>query len=81
MFVMGYGITLDVENLTFAVPDRDKISTSRDYTLNLGGSRYYFVEPAPSSDCANLDWRNLVAIGAGGDSAVFTNALRCSHAA
>ena len=35
MFVMGYGISLDVEDLTFAVLDRDQTTVSRDYTLNL----------------------------------------------
>ena len=43
MFVMGYGITMDVENLSFAVLDRDQTGLSRDYALNLSGSRY-FVE-------------------------------------
>ena len=43
MFVMGYGISMDVENLTFAVLDRDQTTISRDYVLNLAGSRY-FVE-------------------------------------
>ena len=40
MFIMGYGITMDVENLTFAVLDRDQTTVSRDYVLNLAGSRY-----------------------------------------
>ena len=39
MFVMGYGINLDVEDLTFAVLDRDQTTVSRDYTLNLTGYR------------------------------------------
>ena len=46
MVIMGYGITLDVEDLTFAVLDRDQTTTSRDYTLNIAGSRY-FTERAP----------------------------------
>ena len=46
MFIMGYGISLDVEDLTFAVLDRDQTTTSRDYSLNLAGSRY-FIEQAP----------------------------------
>lgn len=56
MLIMGYGITLDVENLSFAVLDRDQTATSRDYTLNLAGSRY-FSEHASITDYAELDQR------------------------
>jgi len=56
MFVMGYGISLDVEDLTFAVLDRDQTTVSRDYTLNLAGSRY-FIERPPIADYADLDRR------------------------
>ncbi|MHB1014465.1 MAG: ribosome-associated ATPase/putative transporter RbbA, partial [Desulfurivibrionaceae bacterium] len=56
MLIMGYGITLDVENLSFAVLDRDQTATSRDYVLNLAGSRY-FSEHAPIGDYAELDRR------------------------
>ena len=56
MFVMGYGISLDVEDLTFAVLDRDQTTVSRDYTLNLAGSRY-FVERPPITGYADLDRR------------------------
>jgi len=56
MLVMGYGISLDVENLTFAVLDRDQTTTSRDYTLNIAGSRY-FIERPPIADYAELDRR------------------------
>ena len=56
MFIMGYGINMDVENLSFAVLDRDQTTTSRDYTLNLAGSRY-FVEQAPIIDYDDLDRR------------------------
>ena len=56
MLVMGYGITMDVEDLTFAVLDRDQTTTSRDYTLNIAGSRY-FVERPPIADHAELDRR------------------------
>jgi ribosome-dependent ATPase len=31
MFVIGYGINMDVEDLTFAVLDRDDTTVSRDY--------------------------------------------------
>lgn len=56
MFVVAYGINLDVDNLTFAVLDRDQTSTSENYILNLAGSRY-FVEHAPITDYAELDRR------------------------
>lgn len=56
MFVMGYGISLDVEDLTFAVLDRDQTTVSRDYTLNIAGSRY-FIERAPITDYDDLDRR------------------------
>jgi len=56
MFVMGYGISLDVEALTFAVLDRDQTTVSRDYTLNIAGSRY-FVEQPPITDYDDLDRR------------------------
>ena len=56
MFVMGYGLTLDVEDLTFAVLDRDQTTVSRDYVLNVAGSRY-FIEHVPISDYEDLDRR------------------------
>ncbi|NUB25713.1 ribosome-associated ATPase/putative transporter RbbA [Azospirillum brasilense] len=56
MVIMGYGINMDVEDLSFAVLDRDQTTTSRDYTLNLAGSRY-FVERAPIIDYEDLDRR------------------------
>ncbi len=57
MIVLGYGITLDVEHLTFAVLDRDQTNTSRDYTLNIKGTPRYFVEQAPIADYEELDRR------------------------
>ncbi|HEV2158611.1 ribosome-associated ATPase/putative transporter RbbA [Bradyrhizobium sp.] len=56
LFVLGYGISMDVENLTFAVLDRDDSAISRDYSLQIAGSRY-FTEKAPISDYADLDRR------------------------
>ena len=56
MFVIGYGITLDVENLSYAVLDRDRTQASENYALNLAGSRY-FVERPPIVDEADLDRR------------------------
>ena len=43
MLIMGYGISLDVEDLTYAVLDHDQTTTSQAYALNIAGSRY-FVE-------------------------------------
>jgi len=56
MLVIGYGINLDVENLTFAVLDRDDTTISRDYALQIAGSRY-FVEKPPIKDYDDLDRR------------------------
>ena len=56
MFIIGYGISMDVEDLSFAVLDRDQTTTSRDYTLNIAGSRY-FVERPPILDYDDLDRR------------------------
>ncbi len=56
MLIMGYGITMDVDDLAFAVLDRDQTTVSRDYTLNLAGSRS-FVERAPITDHDDLDRR------------------------
>ena len=56
MFIMGYGISMDVEDLTFAVLDRDQTSVSRDYVLNVSGSRY-FIERPPIASYEELDQR------------------------
>ena len=59
MFVVGYGISLDVENLTYAVLDRDQTTLSQNYALNLSGSRYFiekigdhrFCRSGPTDAC------------------------------
>jgi ribosome-dependent ATPase len=56
LFILSYGISLDVEDLTFAVLDCDETTTICDYTFSLAGSRY-FVEQVPIIDYANLDRR------------------------
>ena len=56
MIVFGFGISTDVNNLTFAVLDRDQTPESRAYLEELRGSRY-FVEKAPITDYAELDRR------------------------
>ncbi len=45
MFLMGYGISMDVEDLRFAVLDRDRTPISRDYIENIAGSRYFKLQP------------------------------------
>ena len=49
MFVMGFGISLDVNNLRYAVLDRDQTALSRDYASNIAGSRYFSERPALTS--------------------------------
>ena len=56
MFIMGYGISMDVEDLSYAVLDRDQTTTSQAYALNIAGSRY-FIEKAPLESAAELDRR------------------------
>ncbi|GAB3472327.1 ribosome-associated ATPase/putative transporter RbbA [Massilia terrae] len=56
MIVISYGLNMDVENLRYAVLDRDNTSLSRDYALNLAGSRY-FVERAPLASYEEIDRR------------------------
>ena len=56
MFVIGYGITTDVENLKFAVLDQDKTQLSRNYIENIAGSRY-FLEKGTLNSFEELDDR------------------------
>ncbi|MDO9625244.1 MAG: ribosome-associated ATPase/putative transporter RbbA [Pseudomonas sp.] len=56
MFIMGYGISMDVEDLTYAVLDRDQTTASQAYTLNISGSRY-FIEKAPLTSPAEMERR------------------------
>ena len=56
MLVMGYGINMDVENLSFAVLDHDRSVASEGYTLRIAGSRYFTERPALDSH-AELDQR------------------------
>ena len=49
LFVMGYGITMDVDDLTFAVLDRDQTGLSENYTMSIAGSRYFVEKPALQS--------------------------------
>jgi len=56
MFIMGYGINMDLEDIPYAVLDRDQTTLSENYTLNLSGSRY-FVERPPISSYEEMDRR------------------------
>lgn len=56
MFIMGYGISMDVEDLRFAVLDRDQTLSSQGWSQNLAGSRY-FIEQAPLHSYDELDRR------------------------
>jgi ribosome-dependent ATPase len=59
MLVMGYGINLDVEDLSFAALDQDQTTASQNYILEYEGSRYFSPRP-PVSGPADLD-RRMVA--------------------
>ncbi|PKM19532.1 MAG: multidrug ABC transporter ATP-binding protein [Gammaproteobacteria bacterium HGW-Gammaproteobacteria-15] len=56
MLFIGYGITMDVEDLTFAVLDQDQSVLSQNYVLNLSGSRY-FIEKPPLKSQQEIDQR------------------------
>jgi ribosome-dependent ATPase len=56
MLVMGYGISTDVEDLSYAVLDLDRSTASESYTLNIAGSRY-FLEKPPLESHADIDRR------------------------
>ncbi|HIE9624737.1 TPA: ribosome-associated ATPase/putative transporter RbbA [Klebsiella quasipneumoniae subsp. quasipneumoniae] len=56
MFIMGYGISMDVEDLRFAVLDRDQTLSSQGWSQNIAGSRY-FIEQAPLRSYDELDRR------------------------
>ncbi len=46
MLAFGFGISTDVNNLTFAVLDRDQSHESRAYLEELRGSTYFVEQPA-----------------------------------
>lgn len=56
MFIMGYGISMDVEDLRFAVLDRDQTVSSQAWSQNIAGSRY-FIEQPPLQSYSELDRR------------------------
>lgn len=56
MIVLGYGISMDVEDLKFAVLDFDQTIASQSYVNDLAGSRYFDEQP-PLIDHADIDQR------------------------
>ncbi|MEB0043922.1 MULTISPECIES: ribosome-associated ATPase/putative transporter RbbA [unclassified Pseudomonas] len=56
MVIFGYGISLDVEKLAFAVFDQDQTPQSRAYLEAFRSSRY-FAEQAPLHDAKELHLR------------------------
>ncbi|WP_191490082.1 ribosome-associated ATPase/putative transporter RbbA [Pseudomonas sp. FEN] len=56
MVIFGYGISLDVENLAFAVYDQDQTPQSRAYLEAFRSSRY-FEEKTPIRDATQLHQR------------------------
>jgi len=56
MLIFGYGITMDVDKISYAVLDRDDTTLSRDYRENIAGSRY-FSEHAPIVNYSDLERR------------------------
>ncbi len=44
MFVLGYGLTQDVEHIPLAVVDEDRSAASRDYARHFTDSRYFRFE-------------------------------------
>ena len=50
MLVFGYGMVLDVENIPYAVLDRDQSSLSRDYLYRFQQSRYFNFKGALSDE-------------------------------
>jgi ribosome-dependent ATPase len=56
LMTFGYGITFDVENLSFAVLDRDQSADSRQLIESFSGSRYFREQPMLQSE-ADIDRR------------------------
>ncbi len=63
MLLFGYGLSLDVENIPFAVVDHDESPASRDYASHFSDSRYF-------------DFRGRLANEADIDGLIAANELR-----
>ena len=49
LFIFAYGISMDVDDLTFAAYDLDQTPESRAYLNNFRGSRYFIEQPPVAS--------------------------------
>jgi ribosome-dependent ATPase len=58
MVAFGYGISFDIENIRYAVLDRDQSYDSRLFLEHFANSRY-FVQRTPLSDESDIDRRLL----------------------
>ena len=58
MLIFGFGITLDVDKLSYAVLDRDQTPESRVYLENYAGSRYFREKP-PLTGYDSLEQRMM----------------------
>ena len=49
LLIMGFGINMDVEDLTYAILDHDQTTLSQNYVNHLSGSRYFVQRPELTS--------------------------------
>ncbi|CAH1091712.1 ribosome-associated ATPase/putative transporter RbbA [Candidatus Nitrotoga sp. 1052] len=56
MIAFGYGITFDLEDISYAVLDHDQTPESRNYLENFAGSRY-FNQRSPLQNYAEMESR------------------------
>ncbi|KKI17656.1 ribosome-associated ATPase/putative transporter RbbA [Sphingomonas sp. Ag1] len=56
LLVIGFGISLDVDNIRFAVLDRDQTTTSRQYEQEIASSTYFIPRP-PITSYDDMDRR------------------------
>jgi len=56
LITFGYGVSFDVENLSYAILDQDQTRESRDLAETLAGSRYFSERPA-ITNAAEFDAR------------------------
>jgi ribosome-dependent ATPase len=45
MFMMGYGVSLDINNLNYALLDHDHTLETQEYAVNMAGSHYFSQKP------------------------------------
>jgi ribosome-dependent ATPase len=63
MFVLGKGISMDVQDLRFAVFDQDQSPESRAYIQNIAGSRYFIqqkpIHSTAETACSTSPWSTI----------------------